>query len=530
MLPPREDWPDLISLSELNYPEKLNVCFELLDRNVLEGRGKNPAVHYGTRTMTYAELLEQVKRFSCALVRQGMKHGDRVLIRSTNTPEFVVAWLSILRIGAIAVATMPLLRARELKEMLRDSGANLAVCGAALLEELDKTLAEFPQVQVVVCGGTPGRHHSFEGWVNGPALSEPCATRSDDIALLAYTSGSTGIPKGTIHFHRDVLAIADTYSRHILNPSASDVFSGHPTLAFTFGLGGLLVFPFRVGASVAYVDKFTPEIMLRAVRDHGVTILFAAPTSYKMMMRDFGKGLNQYLPKLRLCVSAGETLPAAVFTEWKQQTGITILDGIGSTEMLHIFISNSVDDARPGFTGKPVFGYEARVVDSELREVPAGQEGMLAVRGPTGCRYWNRPERQKEYVKGGWNFPGDIFFRDKEGYFHYGCRSDDLIICGGVNISGPEVENVLIQHPAVKEAAVVASPDDLKGFVPKAFVVLNESYLPESDLSEDLKDFVKKEIAPYKYPRRVEFVSELPKTATGKIRRVELRARELGKA
>jgi len=528
MLPVIEDWPELAPVPDISYPEFLNVSVELLDENLRQGRGNRVAIQHGSESITYSELLQRVERFTTSLAKAGIKQGDRIILRLMNTPEFVIAWLSILRLGAVAVATMPLLRARELKTVLEDSGASLAICQDSLLEELEIAREDFPDIPLVVTGSpqTTG-HLSFQEWLNATPTAGPTRTRADDIALLAYTSGSAGIPKGTVHFHRDILAIADTYSQHVLRPNQADVFSGHPTLAFTFGLGGLLVFPFRVGASTVFIDRFTPEAMLKTTRDFGITILFCAATSYKMMMRDYGEEVKQFLPQLRICVSAGETLPGDIFNGWKELTGVTILDGIGSTEMLHIFISNSLEDARPNCTGKTVPGYQAKIVDDELSEVPAGTEGLLAVRGPTGCRYWNRPELQKEFVRDGWNFPGDVFRQDADGYFYYGCRSDDMIICGGLNIAGPEVENVLIHHPAVQEVAVVASPNELKGFVPKAFVVLAEGYSPGETLARELQDLVKNEIAPYKYPRKVEFVEKLPRTHTGKIRRAELREKEI---
>lgn len=527
MLPPPEDWPDLLPVPGVTYPEFLNASVELLDANVKQGRGDRVAIWHRREAITYAELLDRVERFTAALAGAGISLGDRVLLRLTNTPEFIVAWLSILRLGAVAVATMPLLRARELKSILADSGARLAICQDSLLEELQEALVEFPQTQLVVTGSDVGPHARFQDWLQAAPTVPPAHTRSDDIAILAYTSGSTGEPKGAIHFHRNLLIMADTYSKYMLKPTPEDVFGGHPTLAFTFGLGGLLAFPFRVGASTVLMGPFTPEAMLTTIRDYGITIVFCAPTSYKMMLRQYGDELTTFLLRLRLCVSAGETLPAAVFTEWTERTGIPILDGIGTTEMLHMFMSNAPDDAQPGCTGKPLPGYEAKIVDAGGRELPPGVAGLLAVRGPMGCLYWNRPEKQKEYVRGGWNFPGDVFVKDEEGYFHYCCRGDDMIICAGNNIAGPEVENVLLQHPAVKEVAVVASPDEVKGFVPKAFIVLAEAYAPSDQLVQELKEFVKQEIAPYKYPRKVEFVEALPRTPTGKIRRVELRQREL---
>ena len=525
---PQEDWPELKPVPGVHYPEFLNASVELLDENLNRGRGDHVAIWHGSEKVTYAELLQRVERFTTSLAKAGIQQGDRIILRLMNTPEFVVAWLSILRIGAVAVATMPLLRARELKAVLEDSGASLAICQDSLWEELEKALEDFPHLPVVVTGSPQSKGHlSFQEWLKAIPVVAPAHTRAEDIALLSYTSGSTGIPKGTVHFHRDLLAVADTYSKHVLHPSQDDVFGGHPTLAFVYGLGGLLLFPFRVGASTVFIDGFTPEIMLKAAREFGITILFCAPTSYKMMMRDYGEKLAEFLPQLRVCVSAGEALPGSVFNEWRQLTGVTILDGIGATEMLHIVISNFLEDARPDCTGRVVPGYEAKIVDADLNEVPPTVEGLLAVRGPTGCRYWNRPQLQKEYVRGGWNFTGDVFQEDADGYFRYSCRCDDMIICGGINIAGPEVENVLIHHPAVQEVAVVASPDELKTFVPKAFVVLTEGYSPGETLARELQDFTKSEIAPYKSPRKVEFVETLPRTSTGKIRRVELREKEI---
>lgn len=526
-LPPSHQWPSLLPVPDVVYPGYLNASVALLDENVRQGRGQRVALYWEHQAITYEQLLDQVERFATSLVRAGLTAGDRVLLRLPNRPEFIIAWLSILRIGAIAVATMPLLRARELVMILDDCQPRLAICQHELLEDLERAVEQFSGVSLLVVGSVNGPYARFEDWLNAAPNAQPADTRAEDIALLAYTSGSTGMPKGTIHFHRDVLAIADTYSRHILRPTPDDVFGGHPTLAFTFGLGGLLIFPFRAGASTVLLERFTPERLLHAIRDYQVSIVFCAPTTYKMLLRDYGERLREYLTSLRIGVSAGETLPAAVFSEWKQRTGITLLDGIGSTEMLHIFISNSLEEAVPGSTGRVVPGYEAKVVDQNLNEVPAGTPGLLAVRGPTGCRYWNRPDKQAEYVRDGWNFPGDMFFQDEQGLFHYVCRADDLIICAGHNIAGPEVEAVLLQHAAVKEVAVVASPDELKGFVPKAFVVLSDGWQPDDRLVKELQEFVKHQIAPYKYPRKIEFVEQLPRTQTGKIRRVELRQLEL---
>lgn len=526
VLPPRETWPDFLPVPGMDYPEFMNAAVELLDRNVQQGRGPHLAIRSRREELTYAEVLDRVRRLTSALAQIGVQRGDRVLLRLPNSPEFIIAWLSIVRLGAVVVATVPLLRAAELKAIVDDARVRLAICQDSLLEDLEKVLPDSSLTDVVVTRSRARKFHYFEDCLNFSPSDQYARTLSDDIAIIAYTSGSTGIPKGTIHFHRDIMAIADTYARFVLEPRPDDVFGGHPSLAFTFGLGGLFIFPFRFGASTVLLERFSPRELLASFRDFKVTIAFCAPTSYKMMLDECGDEIGDYVSHLRLCVSAGETLPGSVFTRWADRTGLTILDGIGSTEMLHIFISNRPEDARPQCTGRPVPGYEARVVNDQLKELPPGTPGMLAVRGPTGCRYWNRPEQQRSYVREGWNLPGDIFVRDEEGYFHYCCRHDDLIICGGYNIAGPEVENALLQHPAVSEVAVVASPDELRGWVPKAFIVLAEGYSADEALARELKEFVKQTIAPYKYPRRIEFVHALPRTATGKIRRAELRRRE----
>jgi 2-aminobenzoate-CoA ligase len=349
-------------------------------------------------------------------------------------------------------------------------------------------------------------------------------TDRDEIAMIAYTSGSTGVPKGCVHFHRDILASADSYARHVLTPSEGDRFGGHPTLAFTFGTGGLLVFPFRFGASTVLSGPFTPEAMLETFAKQRVTVCFCAPTSYRLMLQVPDLTRRYDLASLRLGVSAAEPLPAATWEEWKKTTGVELLDGIGSTEMFHIFISSVRGRVRPGATGVPVTGYDCRVVDESGRELPPGQEGLVAIKGPTGCKYWRKPDRQAEYVRfGGWNVTGDVYVKDADGYFTYQCRSDDMIVSGGYKIPGPEVEHVLDEHPAVVESAVVAAPDRTRGFIVKAFVVLKAGQVPSQELVGELQEHVKRELAPYKYPRAVEFVEKLPRTETGKIQRYVLR-------
>ena len=535
-LPPRELWPELVyTLPEFAYPATLNVAAELVDAHVGSGHGDETAVIFEGAKLSYRELQRITNRVGRALLRLGVMPGDRVAMRMPNRPVFVATWLAVQKIGAVAVSTMPMLRARELAYIVNDSAAKVFVCASDLLEELLRARASFDHPVTIVAAASPGDSGTLPEGVDASldallaAESDALdaqATARDALALIAYTSGSTGVPKGTTHSPTDILVSADGYARHILDPRRGDVFGGHPTLAFTFGLGGLLVFPFRFGAATVLLDRYTPERLIAAVERERISILFCAATTYRMLLQDPSLETAHDLKSLRYCVSAGEPLPAAVCEEWQRRTGITILDGLGSTEMFHIFVSARRDAVRPGATGLVVPGYVAKVVDDQLNEVPRGTPGLLAVKGPTGCRYWRKPDRQRDYVRGGWNLPGDVYIQDADGYFWYQCRNDDLIICGGYNIAGPEVENVLLEHPAVLETAVVASPDSVRGFIPKAFVVLKPNAQAGDALVAELQEHVKRELAPYKYPREIEFVTALPRTETGKIRRVELRERE----
>lgn len=513
--PAREMWPEMTcSDAGLSYPATLNSCYELLDRNLDQGRGSSPAIFFRESVMTYAELHEAVARASGALREFGIGRGDRVILRLTNRPEFVIAFLAVLRIGAVAVPTAPLLRHRELGAVMQNCEPSLIVSEPGLTEEIEKLPVRSVPLVKVECP------------LNGTPFRECVPLRADDLALLLYTSGSTGAPKGCMHSHANLLAVADTYARHILQPGPNDRFGGHPTMAFAYGLGGLLLFPLRFGAASVLLDRFTPQAMIETIRAHRVSFAFCTPTSLKMMMRD-GEALESAMSSLRFAISAGETLPAAVYSRWRERTGIEILDGLGSTEMLHIFISSRGGRSKPGATGEVVPQYRAAVVDEKtLEPVPDGTPGLLAVKGPTGCRYLGLPERQQDYVRNGWNIPGDIYIRDSEGYFHYQCRNDDLIVCGGAKIAGPEIEAVLAEHAAVVEVAVVASPDSLRGMVPKAFIVLDSRRQPSEELKTELQEFVQGQLAPFKYPRRIAFVSELPKTSTGKIQRAQLRRAE----
>src|SRR5262245_15665404 len=519
-LPPRDLWPTVVrDRPELQYPATLNLAARLLDDYVDRGCGDRPAILAGGEQVTYAELQQLTDRIGASLRRLGVTRGDRVAMRFLNGIPFAATWLAVQKIGAIGVSTMPMLRARELAYIVNDSEARVFVCQADLIDELHQARDAFNAGVTIVTAGelSAGESDRLD--------AEPVGR--DDIALIAYTSGSTGVPKGATHTPADVLASADCYSRHVLEMRADDVCGGHPTLAFTFGLGGLLVFPLRAGAATSLIDRYSPETLLARIAADRVTVLFCAATTYRVLLQDPDLERRHDLGSLRVCVSAGEPLPALVYEEWQRRTGVEILDGIGSTEMFHIFISARRGQVRAGSTGTAVPGYEARVVDDRLEEAPRGTPGLLAVRGPTGCRYWRKPDRQREYVRGGWNITGDVYRQEADGSFWHLCRNDDLIICGGYNIAGPEVENVLLEHDAVLEAAVVASPDPLRQAVPKAFVVLKDGVAPGEALAAALQEYVKSELAPYKYPREIEFVTALPRTETGKIRRVELREREV---
>ncbi|SFK79489.1 benzoate-CoA ligase family protein [Falsiroseomonas stagni] len=515
-LPPRDQWPVfLLDRPEFQYPARLNCAVELLDRNIERGRGDHPALVTPAETLTYRQLAERVDRIAHVLVsRLGMVPGNRVLLRSANNAWMVAAYFAVLKAGGVVVATMPLLRAKELSQVLRKGRITHALCDARLVEELRK--AEGPDLRHLVTWG----NGMLEAMVaEAPGTFAACDTAADDVCLIGFTSGSTGEPKGTLHFHRDMLAICDGYALQVLKPEPSDIFIGSPPLAFTFGLGGLVLFPFRVGATAVLLEKAPPEELPAAIARHRATVCFTAPTAYRVMAAKAGE---HDLSSLRKCVSAGETLPVPILEAWRKATGLTLMDGIGATEMLHIFIAAREDQIRPGATGIPVPGYRARVVDDAGQEVPRGTPGRLAVQGPTGCRYLDDP-RQAQYVQAGWNITGDTYIQDADGYFWYQARNDDMIVSAGYNIAGPEVESALLTHPAVKECGVVGAPDAERGMVVRAYVVLKDAIAGDAMLVKALQDHVKAEVAPYKYPRSVVFVPALPRTETGKLQRFALR-------
>src|SRR5580698_2113267 len=523
-LPPFHEWPELhLERPEFQYPEYLNAAVELTDRIVEKGFGDRIALIGNGRQRTYKELADWSNRLAHALVENyGVKPGNRVLIRSGNNPALVAAWLAATKAGAVVVNTMPLLRTVELSKIVDKAEISLALCDTRLMDEL-VNCAKTSKFLKQVIGFDGTANHDAE--LDRIALTKTVAfdavpTGRDDVALLGFTSGTTGEPKATMHFHRDLLIIADGYAKEILGVTSDDIFVGSPPLAFTFGLGGLAIFPLRFGATATLLENASPANMIEIIETYKATISFTAPTAYRAMLAAMNQGAN--LSSLRAAVSAGETLPAPVFNDWVAKTGKPILDGIGSTEMLHIFISNRFGDARPASTGKPVIGYEAKIVDDDMKERPRGEVGKLAVRGPTGCRYL-ADKRQASYVRDGWNLTGDSFVHDEDGYFHFAARNDDMIISAGYNIAGPEVEAALLSHPAVKECAVIGAPDEGRGQIVEAHVVLVEGAIAGIDTVKRLQDHVKATIAPFKYPRSVKFIDALPKTQTGKIQRFRLK-------
>jgi 2-aminobenzoate-CoA ligase len=521
-LPPAAEWPEFtFTLPELRYPDRFNCVVELLDRWIQRGHGAQPCIISPRETWTYADLAEQVNRIANVLVRDlGLVPGNRVLLRGPNNPMMVAACLAVIKAGGVVVATMPLLRAKEIAYPLNKAAIRLALCDHRLADEMEKARAAAPGLGRIVYWGS-GATDALEALMARPGYETfaACDTASDDVCLIGFTSGTTGEPKGTMHFHRDMLATCDSYGRHVLRAEAADRFIGSPPLAFTFGLGGLVLFPLRVGAATILLEKAPPDDLIAAIETHRATVCFTAPTAYRAML---GKLAGRDISCLRKCVSAGEALPKATFEAWRAATGLRIMDGIGATEMLHIFIGSPEDEIRPGATGRPVPGYEARILDDQGREVPPGTLGRLAVRGPTGCRYL-ADARQVKYVQGGWNVTGDTYVMDADGYFWYQARSDDMIISAGYNIAGPEVEAALLAHPAVAECGVVGAADDERGQIVMAFVVPAAGAVADAALARQLQDHVKQAIAPYKYPRAVAFVAELPKTQTGKLQRFELR-------
>ncbi|MGV2288217.1 AMP-binding protein [Trinickia sp. YCB016] len=530
-LPPQDQWPELLLENpDVAYPARLNCATELLDRTIEAGHGERVAIWSDVdgkpHATTYGELLALVNRTAHVLVDEmGLQPGNRVLLRGPNTLQMAIAFLASLKAGLVVVPTMPLLRAKELKQIVDKAKISAALCDARLIDELEKCrepgneffCADLAQVRLFHCD-TPDSLDTLAAAKSD--VFKACDTAADDVCLIAFTSGTTGAPKGCMHFHRDVLAMCDLFPRHVLKPTADDVFCGTPPLAFTFGLGGLLCFPLRVGASTVLIEKLTPETLLQTVERFRATIMFTAPTFYRQMAPLAARFDISTLAKT---VSAGEALPDSTRQLWRDTTGIEMIDGIGGTELIHIFISSAGADVRRGAIGRAVPGYVIQAVDDAMQPVAAGTVGKLAVRGPTGCRYL-ADERQMKFVRDGWNLPGDAVYLDDDGYVFYQARADDMIVSAGYNISGPEVEGVLMKHEAVAECGVIGAPDEERGQIVKAFVVVKPGYAPSDELVAELQAFVKSTVAPYKYPRVIRFLDALPRTETGKLKRFALRS------
>ncbi|MFZ6767087.1 benzoate-CoA ligase family protein [Undibacterium sp. Di26W] len=520
-LPPREQWPELVfSLPELQYPERLNCVADLLDKMCASDHAGSIAIRNQTESWTYSHLLATVNRIAHVLLEDmHLQAGNRVLLRGANNPMMAASVLAVIKAGCIAVPTMPLLRAKELGVIANKAEIAAALCSDNLREEMELAVQANPILTQVIYFN----HQGDDGLEALMADKSPefaaVDTLAEDVCLISFTSGTTGMPKGTMHFHRDVLAICDCFPRSTLKSAQDDVFIGTPPLAFTFGLGGLLLFPLRVGATAVLLEKLTPESLLKTIADFKATVCFTAPTFYRQMAP---LARNFDLSSLKKTVSAGEALPASTREAWRQATGLVMIDGIGATEMLHIFISAAGDATRAGATGKPIPGYQACIFDEQGDIAGPGVVGRLAVKGPTGCRYL-ADDRQKKYVHQGWNLTGDAYEMDADGYFWYRARTDDMIISAGYNIAGPEVEEVLLKHPAVAECAVIGLADEERGQIVKAFVVLKADAQASAALSKEIQDFVKNSIAPYKYPRAIEFMTSLPRTETGKLQRYKLR-------
>jgi len=516
-LPPQDQWPEfLYDLPQLRYPERLNCAAELLDATAARGGSGRPCLRSPAQTWTYGETVRLTNQLAQVLTEDfGLQPGNRVLLRGPNNPWLAAAWLAVIKAGGVTVTTMALLRPKEIATITGLTEPSLALCDYRFAEDL---AAGAPSLTTLTYGGDRPDDLAARCAAKDGAFT-PVLTAADDVAMLTSTSGTTGQPKVAMHFHRDVLATCDTFSHYLIKPHRDDVFTGTPPLGFTYGLGGLLLYPLRAGASTLLIERATPVELADAIAAHGVTVLSTAPTAYRAML---AAGKASSLKNLRRCVSAGEHLPKSVWEEFRETAGIAIIDGIGSTEMLHIFIGAADEDIRPGATGRAVPGYRATILDSDGAEVADGQPGLLAVKGPTGCRYLADP-RQRVYVQHGWNITGDTYTRDADGYYWYQARSDDMIISAGYNIAGPEVEEALLGHPDVLEVAVIGAPDEDRGMIVQAFVVLREGASASQDKAAELQEFAKRSIAPYKYPRVVEFVAELPKTISGKTQRYRLR-------
>jgi len=504
------------NLPQFQHPEMLNCVERLLDFHIAEGRGNNPCIRTFEETWTYQDLYEKANQIAHVLVEDlGLKSGNRVLIRSANNPMMVACWFAVLKAGGIVVATMPLLRSKELTTIIDCAEISHCFCDKELEEEMHLVKSNFLKHTCFY-----GNSQLEELMQSKPKTFSNYHSKSDSLALIGFTSGTTGLPKMTSHYHKDILNICECFPPYSLQPTVNDIFTGSPPLGFTFGLGGLVLFPFYFGASTFLIEKPSPDLLLKAIQDFKITICFTAPTAWRIIttkVKDFD------ISSLRKCVSAGETLPLKVWQDWYDATGLKIIDGIGSTEILHIFISSNEENMKPGATGVPVTGYEAKIIDIDGNELPFNEPGRLAVRGITGCKYLNREDKQREYVENGWNITGDIFRKDEEGYLWFVARGDDMIISSGYNIGAIEVESVLLTHEDILECAVVGIPDDERGMLVCAHIVLKDQSKATDAMKNRIQHWFKEVAAPYKYPRVIHFTEALPKTETGKIQRFKLK-------
>ena len=496
--------------------EMLNCVARLLDVHVQYGNGNSPCLRTFEETWTYNDLYEKANQIAHVLIDDlGLQSGNRILLRSANNPMMVACWFAVLKAGGIVVATMPLLRSKELTTIIDCAEIAIAVCDKELEEEMHLVKSNF--IQKTCFYGNAQLEHLM---ATKPKTFDNFHSKADSVALIGFTSGTTGLPKMTAHYHKDLLNICEAFPNYSLQPTTNDVFTGSPPIGFTFGLGGLVLFPMYFGASTFLIEKPTPDILLQAIQDHQITICFTAPTAWRIMTT---KVKDYDISSLRKCVSAGETLPLKVWEDWYNATGLKIIDGIGATEMLHIFISSNEANMKPESTGLAITGYEAKIIDNDGNEVLTNEPGRLAVRGITGCKYLNRTEKQQEYVQNGWNITGDIFKQDDDGYFWFVARGDDMIISSGYNIAAIEVESVLLTHEDILECAVVGLPDDERGMLVCAHIVLKDTAKATDNMKNHIQHWFKEVAAPYKYPRVIYFTDSLPKTETGKIQRFKLK-------
>jgi 2-aminobenzoate-CoA ligase len=517
-LPNQELQPDYLftDLPQFQHSEILNCVDKLLDNHIKEGRGNNVCIRTFDATWTYQELFEKANQIAHVLVDDlNFKSGNRVLIRSANNPMMVACWYAVLKAGGVVVATMPLLREKELTTIIDCAQISHAFCDKELEEEMMFVKSDYLK-QICIYGNS----QLEELMKSKPTTFTNYNTNKDSVALIGFTSGTTGLPKMTSHFHKDILNICECFPKYSLKPTTNDIFTGSPPIGFTFGLGGLVLFPMYFGASTFLIEKPSPDVLLNAIQEHKITICFTAPTAWRIITTK----VKEYdISSLRKCVSAGETLPLKVWQDWYDATGLKIIDGIGATEMLHIFISSNEENMKPGATGLPITGYEAKIIDLNGNEVPTNEPGRLAVRGITGCKYLNREDKQREYVENGWNITGDIFRKDEEGYLWFVARGDDMIISSGYNIAAIEVESVLLTHEDILECAVVGLPDEERGMLVCAHIVLKDKDKASDAMKNRIQHWFKEVAAPYKYPRVINFTEALPKTETGKIQRFKLK-------